>query len=61
MSRTLDIAAMCEGKRRYRSRGEALRVRNRRQRCGATKQLRAYQCDFCHRWHLTSQKPRKHD
>lgn len=44
----------CSGKQAYRSMSEATRVRNTRERYGASK-LRIYECSDCHGFHLTSQ------
>lgn len=44
---------MCEGKRRYRDRDEAARVRQYRTAAAGTP-LRIYDCDFCSGFHLTS-------
>lgn len=47
------IWTMCEGKRRYRDRDEATRVRHLRTKAAGTP-LRIYDCDFCKGFHLTS-------
>ncbi len=51
---------MCGGKTRYRDESAAeLAIRNSewaREDGGGP--LRTYRCDYCGRWHLTSQPPR---
>lgn len=45
------------GKRAYPTRGAALAAIVRGTYAGAT--LRPYRCEFCRRWHLTSQPKRE--
>lgn len=50
---------MCEGKKRYRDQAAAdLAVRNIEWDQGSRGSLRTYRCEYCGRWHLTSQVDR---
>lgn len=42
---------MCTGKRRYRSQGDALEAA---MIAGVERQRKAYLCQICQQWHLTS-------
>lgn len=48
--------SQCGRKRAYQSKEEALSVaaRNARYKCNEGAMLRAYECPYCGRWHLTS-------
>lgn len=51
---------MCGGKTRYKDEAaaELAIVRSEWARDGEGSPLRTYRCDYCGRWHLTSQPPR---
>lgn len=52
---------MCTGKKRYRDEAAALAALHGVvlwDEAAQGKELRAYRCDYCERWHLTSQ-PRR--
>lgn len=50
---------MCEGKTRYKDEAAAdLAISNIEWDEGKQGMLRTYRCDYCSRWHLTSQVDR---
>ncbi len=50
---------MCEGKTRYKDEAAAdLAIRNIEWAEGKQGMLRTYRCEYCGRWHLTSQVDR---
>jgi len=51
---------MCSGKERHKDEAAAEQAMRRAEWSGdrGRPALRAYQCDYCGRWHLTSQVPR---
>lgn len=46
---------MCVGKKRYKDQAAAQLVINNLEWGGETEGLRTYRCEYCGRWHLTSQ------
>jgi hypothetical protein len=56
-------ARMCTGKKRFKDEAAAMQALHvmdpwGRDDEGDAAGLRVYRCDYCHRWHLTSQPPR---
>lgn len=53
---------MCTGKRRFKDEAAALQALHVMDPWGrgdeGTARLRPYRCEYCGRWHLTSQPPR---
>ena len=52
---------MCTGKERHKDQAAAEQAMRRAEwsgERGSAPVLRTYRCDYCDRWHLTSQSPR---
>lgn len=50
---TANIAMNCNSKRRFLNKNEAEKMAEYQMLINPDLQLSVYQCDLCHRWHLT--------